>query len=94
VTTSPAGDSQNGERALAPCMDLYEPGARWRNTHSCDKRAGHELPHHCPLCDSTWAEPGGTVDYERAGRDAAGGEHVIPVRNHENVRHVAAGGEQ
>ena len=49
--TGPCGD---------PCYEQWEPDARPHDTHTCDRRAG-QLPHHCPLCGSTWSTPGGLV---------------------------------
>jgi hypothetical protein len=44
------------------CQEQYEPGTFTRKaTHTCDKPEGHDLPHYCPECGSTWNEPGGPV---------------------------------
>jgi len=40
------------------CYEQWEPDAHPRETHTCDRPAGHPLPHHCPLCGSTWSTPG------------------------------------
>jgi hypothetical protein len=48
-------------QAVAVCEAMYEPklagysDARWRlATHTCDLEAGHQLPHHCPRCQTAW----------------------------------------
>lgn len=49
----------NAEAVLTypTCDALYEPvpDNRRDSTHTCNRRAGHEGDHHCPLCRSDWA---------------------------------------
>lgn len=43
-----------------PCDELWEPAAKRQQTHSCELRVPHPLPHHCASCESDWY-PGGQV---------------------------------